>query len=63
MGLNDGKNFAEIVQEVAVENPEALKFSERGGILYMYGDKPGAKKSTGSESEDGTAVGEGAETV
>lgn len=37
------KGFLEIVQ--AVGGPHPLKFSDRGGILYMYGDSPPEKES------------------
>jgi len=36
------KGFLEIVQ--AVSGPHPLKFSDRGGILYMYGDSPPRKE-------------------
>jgi hypothetical protein len=26
----------EVVKDVALEDPNTLKFSERGGLIYMY---------------------------
>jgi len=59
IGAERWKTFVDIVQQVAVENPDDLKFSERGGILYMYGDKP----SGGTKDAPSTPVNEGAESV
>ena len=35
IGARRFAKFLEVLRDVAIENPDALKFSDRGGILYM----------------------------
>lgn len=36
IGARRFAKFVEVVKDVAVEDPNALKFSDRGGLIYMY---------------------------
>lgn len=38
IGARRFAKFLEVVRDVAVEDPNTLKFSERGGLIYMYNE-------------------------
>ena len=39
IGARRFAKFLEVLKDVAVEDPNSLKFSERGGLIYMYDEK------------------------
>ena len=38
IGARRFAKFLEVVRDVQVENPDTLKLTERGGLIYMYDD-------------------------
>lgn len=36
IGARRFAKFVEVIKDVALEDPNTLKFSERGGLIYMY---------------------------
>lgn len=39
IGARRFAKFLEVLRDVAMEDPNSLKFSERGGLIYMYDEK------------------------
>jgi len=52
LGAQRFKSFIDVVKAVATEDPDTLKFSARGGLLYMFEESQSMQRRAISNKED-----------